>query len=593
MPTRDLTSTRRPNPTPRPLEPEVDRTTNTPAYTSARTGNNNNDHIVDPSWGSPNSHPLQTPSRGFSTAASPIVNTLSNLRSRLSPSPSTPPTGSIVPTPPGYEHREDGGGDNDGGTGKRKVGRDRRMETVRETYPSRLSGRQKSTVEPTGASNRETGFDSRGYPLKNGNASNKPSPNAGPPVSYPPVSYPHEPSPRKAARDLNKIYGTGPEDLSFDDSRQSSSTSLAPTYRSTYTAGPDTSTAHLLPPGAGPPLEPAFVIGSDPEAGPSRPSSVVSEEHSLVERYYANAPFGGDAWGMSKNGQRGDRKGKTRFLGVDEYESGATGSSISLGTLDARLTMGREINARGLEGLGGRYSLPLDPAVWDQLGPEPDDDFHEPARSDYTRYKPGAKRTIRDMLSLRSISNLGCVFLLILGLTALFAIWPIVKSQVDRSKGNTGPVGGYNTGGINGTGQVPTIPGHFSLIDRFTPESALKHVSLETGEEWDLVFSDEFNEDGRTFWPGDDPFWEAGDQHYWSTNNLEWYDPRMITTENGHLKITLDKIPNHNLNYSGGLMTTWNKFCYTGGYFEASLSLPGTSSVYGLWPAVWTLGNRE
>ncbi|KAG7548902.1 hypothetical protein FFLO_03194 [Filobasidium floriforme] len=195
------------------------------------------------------------------------------------------------------------------------------------------------------------------------------------------------------------------------------------------------------------------------------------------------------------------------------------------------------------------------------------------------------------MLSLRSISNLGCVFLLILGLTALFAIWPIVKSQVDRSKGNAGPVGGYNTGGINGTGQVPTIPGHFSLIDRFTPESALKHVSLETGEEWDLVFSDEFNEEGRTFWPGDDPFWEAGDQHYWSTNNLEWYDPRMITTENGHLKITLDKIPNHNLNYSGGLMTTWNKFCYTGGYFEASLSLPGTSSVYGLWPAVWTLGN--
>jgi hypothetical protein len=31
-----------------------------------------------------------------------------------------------------------------------------------------------------------------------------------------------------------------------------------------------------------------------------------------------------------------------------------------------------------------------------------------------------------------------------------------------------------------------------------------------------LVFSDEFNTDGRTFYPGDDPFWEAEDLHYWA-----------------------------------------------------------------------------
>jgi hypothetical protein len=30
-----------------------------------------------------------------------------------------------------------------------------------------------------------------------------------------------------------------------------------------------------------------------------------------------------------------------------------------------------------------------------------------------------------------------------------------------------------------------------------------------------LVFSDEFNTDGRTFYPGDDPYWEAVDLHYW------------------------------------------------------------------------------
>ena len=48
------------------------------------------------------------------------------------------------------------------------------------------------------------------------------------------------------------------------------------------------------------------------------------------------------------------------------------------------------------------------------------------------------------------------------------------------------------------------------------------------GEEWDLVFSDEFNTDGRSFYPGDDPFWEAENLHYWATNNLEWYSPGMI-----------------------------------------------------------------
>lgn len=54
---------------------------------------------------------------------------------------------------------------------------------------------------------------------------------------------------------------------------------------------------------------------------------------------------------------------------------------------------------------------------------------------------------------------------------------------------------------ISSTGQIPNI-GPFQLIDRDTPESAYTHTSYETGETWDLVFSDEFNTPGRTFWPG-------------------------------------------------------------------------------------------
>ena len=38
-------------------------------------------------------------------------------------------------------------------------------------------------------------------------------------------------------------------------------------------------------------------------------------------------------------------------------------------------------------------------------------------------------------------------------------------------------------------------------------------------------------------------------------------------------------------------MTTWNKFCFTGGLLETSVILPGINNVVGLWPAVWTMGN--
>jgi beta-glucanase (GH16 family) len=52
------------------------------------------------------------------------------------------------------------------------------------------------------------------------------------------------------------------------------------------------------------------------------------------------------------------------------------------------------------------------------------------------------------------------------------------------------------------------------MIDNDTPQSALTRVGGD-GNTYDLVFSDEFNTDGRTFYPGDDPYWEAADLHYW------------------------------------------------------------------------------
>jgi len=40
---------------------------------------------------------------------------------------------------------------------------------------------------------------------------------------------------------------------------------------------------------------------------------------------------------------------------------------------------------------------------------------------------------------------------------------------------------------------------------------------MQPNDMWDLVFSDEFEVDGRSFYPGDDPYWEAPSLHYWGT----------------------------------------------------------------------------
>ncbi|QRV91234.1 glycoside hydrolase family 16 protein [Ceratobasidium sp. AG-Ba] len=234
-----------------------------------------------------------------------------------------------------------------------------------------------------------------------------------------------------------------------------------------------------------------------------------------------------------------------------------------------------------------KYSLAPDPSKWGAYvtsdRPEPDDELHNPDPARDRHYDSGGT-----FFTMRGIANLGCLAILTLGLLTLFAGYPLIVHFTQKEMST---LGGYNLGGINATGQVPEIPGNFGLIDRETPREAYTHKSLEDGTEWDLVFSDEFNTDGRTFYPGDDPYWEAVDLHYWGTNNLEWYSPDMVSTSNGFLNITLTRQKWRGLDYKGGLIMSWNKFCFTGGYFVANVSLPGKSTVYGLWPAVWAMGN--
>ena len=115
--------------------------------------------------------------------------------------------------------------------------------------------------------------------------------------------------------------------------------------------------------------------------------------------------------------------------------------------------------------------------------------------------------------SMRGFLNMLALLVLALALLGIFMVWPVTIALRRTSIGSR--TAGFNLGGINATGQYPEvyIP---SLIDPDTPRSAYSRQGYD-GETWDLAFSDEFNQEGRTFFPGDDPVWEGMDMHYWGT----------------------------------------------------------------------------
>ncbi|KIM41990.1 glycoside hydrolase family 16 protein [Hebeloma cylindrosporum] len=243
-----------------------------------------------------------------------------------------------------------------------------------------------------------------------------------------------------------------------------------------------------------------------------------------------------------------------------------------------------------------QFSLPPSPQSWglplDINTKEQDDYLHNPDPLRDRKVDKGG-----NIFTSRGIANLGCLFILCAGCLMLlwrrvFLGYPILSHLLTKPQTTQG---GFNLGGTNATGQVPLFPTNFQLIDKDTPAAAYTKKPYTSQDEFVLVFSDEFNTDGRTFYPGDDPFWEAVDLHYWGTNDLEWYDPNQPITKGGALRLTIERVDpvnNHDLNYRSGMATfSRNKFCFTGGIVEAAVTLPGSNKVSGLWPAVWAMGN--
>ena len=141
--------------------------------------------------------------------------------------------------------------------------------------------------------------------------------------------------------------------------------------------------------------------------------------------------------------------------------------------------------------------------IWDK-DPDLDDALHNPDPRGHFNFT---------VFSARGWMNGGAIFLLIVTLITLFIGYPLILHLTHLPR----PIVGFNLGGINASGQIPDLPGLPSLIDIDTPASALTRKGSD-GNLYDLVFSDEFNIDGRTFYPGDDPYWEAVDLYYWYAN---------------------------------------------------------------------------
>ena len=249
-------------------------------------------------------------------------------------------------------------------------------------------------------------------------------------------------------------------------------------------------------------------------------------------------------------------------------------SEISVGSTNEKL-------AGAAPTAGTTATVQQYPYLWDTKDPDLDDALHNP---DPVRDAALDRRCAP--FSSRGWLNASALFFITAGLIVLFAGYPIVDHYIHQPP----KTAGFNLGGVNGSGQVPQLTNFPQLIDPDTPSNVRSRTGID-GNSYSLVFSDEFTKDGRTFYPGDDPYWEAVDLHYWPTGDLEWYDPSTITTKGGKLVITMTETPNHDLNFMSGMLQSWNKFCFTTGYVEVSVSMPGSPNAPGLWPAAWTMGN--
>lgn len=148
---------------------------------------------------------------------------------------------------------------------------------------------------------------------------------------------------------------------------------------------------------------------------------------------------------------------------------------------------------------------------------------------------------------------------------------------------------------------------HSGWVDPDTKEEDRSTTSLyvEDNREYEIVFSDEFEVDGRSFKDGEDPRWTSIDKNDYTNDALHFYSSDNVKTSNGVLNITTIFKENTYMalnektkkkfadtkHVESAMVQGWNKFCFTGGIMEVRAKLPGEPKIGGLWPALWLLGN--
>lgn len=121
-----------------------------------------------------------------------------------------------------------------------------------------------------------------------------------------------------------------------------------------------------------------------------------------------------------------------------------------------------------------------------------------------------------------------------------------------------------------------------------------------------LIFSDEFEDDRRSFVDGHDTRWTAEDRPGIPNAAIQYYNSSHVKTSEGKLVIETTrqeatwkeydktgKEYSFTRVYQSGMLTTWNKFCFTSGMIEISFKLPGKALRGGLWPAFWVRCNID
>ena len=131
-------------------------------------------------------------------------------------------------------------------------------------------------------------------------------------------------------------------------------------------------------------------------------------------------------------------------------------------------------------------------------------------------------------------------------------------------------------------------------VDADTPASA--RTKVINGEELTLVFSDEFEDETRSFGPGQDAKWEVSDVCPSDREDGGCYRPDSFYLKGGKAVFKYERNMTYDPNntargFRSAMLQGWNKFCFSGGYLEVSVKQPGTQLHSGVRSRARVVGN--